>query len=471
METQGENRVDKFYVTTSIAYANAEPHIGYAQEVLAADVLARYHREIKKDKTFFLTGTDEHGFSVQKFAEKAGKEPREFVDELVEKFKGLHDLLNLSNDAFVRTTDPKHQKNVIEIWNKSLARGDIYKKSYRGLYCFGCEALLNPRELVDGRCPNHPNLVPDPVEEENWFFKLSSYRDKLLQLYNDNPEFVRPKERFNEIKSLVESGLEDVSVSRPKEKLSWGIEVPNDPTHVMYVWFDALTNYLYPRDWLPADLHIIGKDILRFHAALWPAMLMSAGYELPKQLFVHGFISVEGQKMSKTVGNVIKPEDLVEKFGVDGSRYLLLRELPFGSDSDFSWNRMQESYNANLANDLGNLLQRTIVMTKNYKVEIAKDAGVGCAQAGKLLEQLSFSDSLAEIWRIINDANRFIDQKKPWEIAKQGRREELVDILQSLHQRLYTVANSLIPYLPETAEKMKKQLGTLQPEPLFPRMV
>ncbi len=462
--------MSRFYVTTSILYLNAQPHIGFAQEVLAADVIARYHREIKGDETYFLTGTDEHGIKVFEAAQKANKEPKDFVDQLANQAQDMLKMLNISNDGFIRTTDPKHEAIVKEIWQKALQAGYIYKKQYQGLYCHGCEGPLKKHDLINGRCPIHPNLEPEDIKEENWFFKLSAFQEPLLDFYAKNADFIQPDSRFNEVKRFVEAGLEDISISRPKEKLSWGIEVPNDPSHVMYVWFDALINYLWPKNRWPADLHIVGKDIMRFHATLWPAMLMASGYELPTKIFVHGFISVEGQKMSKSLGNVILPKDMIERFGTEGTRHLLLRELPFQKDSDFSWAKMTARFNADLANDLGNLVQRVLTMTKNYQLKLPNREIPSLDEVWQNLESLQFDRALGLIWQQIMKANQTIDQTKPWELAKQGKTADLEKILADLHQTLSWVAEGLKPFLPETSQRMQTQIKSLEFEPLFPRL-
>ncbi len=470
--------MSKFYVTTSIAYINGEPHIGYGQEVLGADVIARYHRQ-KGDDTYFLTGADEHGFSVEMKAKEIGMEPGPFVESLLPKFLGLKEQLNLSYDYFIRTSSTEHKKTVVELWNKALENGYIYKKNYSAVYCVGCEAMLKKSELVDGKCPNHPSLTPEIVEEENWFFKLSEFQDQLLDYYEKNPTFVEPDFRFNEIKNLVKTGLDDVSISRPKEKLSWGIEVPNDPTHVMYVWFDALTNYLFPQQYWPADLHVIGKDILRFHAALWPAMLLAAGYtadQLPKRVHAHGFLTIDGQKISKTLGNVIKPRDLVDVFGIDATRYLMLRDLSFAGDSDFSWERMKERYNADLVNNLGNLLQRTISMIGRYKVvksklqSVNKDKKFALLDIKNEIEHLEYQDALRKVMDFCTAKNQYIAEKQPWVLDKEGKTAEVIEVLANVYFGLCDIAETLVPFMPETADKMKKQLESLEPEPLFARL-
>ncbi|MEI6498627.1 MAG: methionine--tRNA ligase [bacterium] len=468
--------MSKYFVTTSIAYINGEPHIGYGQECLGADVMARYHRQ-KGDDTFFLTGADEHGFSVQMKAAQAGMEPRPFVESLIGKFMRLKEQLNLSTDGYVRTTDHAHQANAKNIWMKAFDNGYIYKKSYSAVYCVGCESMLKKSDLVDGRCPNHPSLLPEIVEEENWFFRLSDFQEKLEEYFKLNPAFVQPNFRYNEIKKLLERGLEDVSISRPKEKLSWGIEVPNDANQVMYVWFDALTNYLFPKQYWPADLHVIGKDILRFHAALWPAMLMAAGYsfeQLPKKVHVHGFITVEGMKMSKTLGNVVKPQDLVDVFGIEATRYLMLRELSFIQDSDFSWDRMKERYNSDLVNNLGNLVQRTLSMIVKYDLQSEiinfKSKNHSKLEIDTEIEACDFVEALRKMIDFCTENNQLIAEKQPWALAKENKRDELIEVLGDVYHNIEIISERLVPFMPETAMKIDEQLKSFELEILFPRL-
>lgn len=481
-------------------YANAKPHIGHALELIQADVLARLHRQ-KGEKTFFLTGTDEHGIKVYRTAQKANKDIQDFCDGISQNVKDLKKTLNLSNDAFIRTSDPEHKKSAQALWK--LCEKDIYKKKYKGLYCVGCERFLTKRELVDGKCINH-NKEPELIEEENYFFKLSNYQDKLLDFYKKNPDFVIPEKRFNEIKSLVKEGLTDISVSRSKEKLPWGVPVPGDDTQVIYVWFDALTNYISALGWpkettnfktfWPANVHVIGKDINRFHTALWPAMLMSAGIELPKQVLVHGFINVDGQKLSKSLGTSIDPIELVKKYSVDAVRYYLLREIPATEDGNFSQTRFKERYNNDLANDLGNLLNRVLTMMNNDKIkpvkftkkyssvdELKKDYPQCYIFENKRYEEslknFRFDFALEEIWKVVAESNQLIDKEKPWELAKslslrkQGTdKKKLEFVLQNLHSRLDVISCLIEPFLPETGSKMREQLKTLKPEVLFPKI-
>ncbi|MEK7539643.1 MAG: methionine--tRNA ligase [Patescibacteria group bacterium] len=480
-----------YYITMAIAYANAKPHIGYALECLYTDVLARYFR-LQGREVFFLTGTDEHGQKIVRAAKNAGQQPKDFVDEMVLRFQALREVLNLSSDIFTRTTTPDHAAAAQDLWRRCLKTGDIYKKIFQGLYCVGCESFKTEKELVEGKCPDH-KVVPEMIEEENYFFRLSKYTNPLLELYTKNPNFVYPETKFNEIISLVrDEGLEDISISRSKDVLSWGVPVPDDPGQVMYVWFDALTVYLsgvgYPEgdwnNWWPANVQIVGKEINRFHSALWPAMLMSAGLELPNQVAVHGWITVDGQKMSKSIGNVLDPVALVEQYGVEPVRYFLLREIPFERDGDFSHRRFRDRYTADLANDLGNLLSRTTTMIEKYfagkldpKIQINPDIAVIHSEAhlkviSQLIETLRFDLALEKVWHILDEGNGLIEREKPWVLAKFDT-DRLHQVLYQLVIYLEAVATALTPFMPETAHKIQHALGQdviHKAEPLFPRL-
>ena len=462
----------KFYITTAIDYVNGRPHIGHALEKIQADVLARYHRQ-KGDEVFFLTGTDEHGVTNVRGAEKAGKDIKEFTNENSGYFRGLREVLNLSWDDFIRTSDQKrHWPGAQKLWMKLYDAGDLYKRKYRGFYCVGHEAFVTEKDLTDGKCRDHQK-EPEVVEEENWFFRLSKYTKEIESRIKSHELIVLPESRSNEILSLLEQGLEDVSFSRPRKDLSWGIPVPNDPEHTMYVWCDALTNYIsaigYGQDdnlfakWWPANVHIIGKDILRFHAAIWPGMLLSANLPLPRAIFVHGFITVDGQKMSKTVGNVIDPFALVEKYGRDPARYYLLREIPSGEDGDFSEQKFKERYNGELANGLGNLVARVVALAvklkdKNEKLKITikslkleRQIKETKENYGVAFEQFKLHEGLEAVWTLIHAADKYINEEKPWESEKPAVIGELLGLL-------LEIARLLEPFLPETAQKIKEQV-------------
>ncbi len=467
-----------FFVTTAIDYINAPPHIGHALEKVQADVMARYHRLLGED-VFFLTGSDEHGTKVEQAAKRASLRPQEFCDQMVKKFHLLKEKLNLSFDYYIRTTNPQHTRAAQNLWK--ACQKDIYNAKYSGYYCVGCEAYLTHSDLIDGKCPNH-GITPEIIKEENYFFRLSNYQKPLLKHFEENPNFVLPSTRYNEIYTLIKSGLEDISISRSTAKLRWGIPVPGDPKQVMYVWFDALTNYISAigysydvkkfRKWWPANVHVIGKDITRFHAILWPAMLMSAGLPLPKTIFVHGFITVGGQKMSKTLGNVIDPIKLVEKYGVDSVRYYLMREIPPTEDGDFTYERFEERYNADLANDLGNLLHRSIPIYEKYcegripypnedlSIDQALKKLIGSVEKNylELMTSYDFKGALEEIWKIVRQANKYIDETAPWSLAKKNSRR-LGTVLYNLAETIRIIAFLIWPFLPSAAETMLDQLG------------
>ena len=466
-------------MSTAIAYVNAAPHIGFALEVIQADVLARYHR-LKGDDTFYLTGVDEHGVKLFEAAKAAKMTSQDFVDQNAVKFQALKGVLNLSNDDFIRTTSGKHKNGAKKIWMEMFKKGDLYKSKYKGNYCVGCEAFIADKDLDEnGFCPNHKKR-PEVLEEENYFFKLSKYSDKIKHAIETDEMKVIPDSRKREILNLIgENGLNDVSFSRPKNVLPWGIDVPNDDSQVMYVWGDALTNYIsalgygneddtnFKKFW-PCNAHIIGKDILRFHAGVWIGMLMSAGIKLPKSICVHGFITSEGQKMSKSLGNVVDPLIYVDKYGVDALRYFLMREIPTTDDGDFSHKRFVEVYNSELANGLGNLVNRVVMMTERYlegKVPDKTDGdGVFDRIDGLLkryeaaVESFDLRVACETIYEMVDFGNKYIDDKKPWVMAKEGNKE-LSAVLYNLLEILRFIAVLLIPFVPKTAEKIFVQLG------------
>ena len=461
----------KFFVTTPIYYINDVPHIGHAYTTFAADILARYHRQ-KNDTTFFLTGTDENSQKTVLAAEKAKKDIGVYTDELASKWQETWKQLGISNDDFIRTTEERHKKIVLEIFKKINDNGDIYRGKYEGLYCVGHESFLKKDDLDEkGNCPDHKKK-PDYIVEENYFFKLSKYQSELLEWFEKNQSFVQPKERYNEVISFIKSGLQDISITRETQK--WGIPAPNDPKQVIYVWFDALINYISasPKKW-PADLHIIGKDILRFHAVIWPAMLISAGYELPKNIFAHGFFTVDGTKISKSLGNAIDPIKISEKYGTDALRYYLFKEIPFGNDGNFSLDRLEEVYNADLANGLGNLVSRVAKLAENsrFKFKETKFPETIYRKAQEqAFEELRFDLVLTNIWNTdLHPIDRHIEQEAPW--TRSG--SELERILQEDINDIRIIAKRLKPFLPETAEKIEKQFegpGIKSAAPLFPRI-
>jgi methionyl-tRNA synthetase len=468
----------KFYITTSIAYTNAGPHIGFALESIQADVLARYHR-ISGDDVFFLTGTDEHGIKVVKAAEKEGKTPIEFVDGISDKFRNLKEILNLSNDYFIRTTDRKlHWPAVQEIWSKIKDKGDIYKKKYKGFYCVGCEAFILKKDLVDGKCSIHQR-EPEIVEEENYFFRLSKYQEEIRKVIEKNEIVIIPEAKNNEMMTFVDQGLEDVSFSRSINNLTWGIPVPEDESQTIYVWADALTNYISAlgnkfKYYWPPDVHCVGKDIAKFHCLIWPGMLFSLGLPLPKKILIHGFINVAGQKMSKSLGNVVDPVELVKKYGTDAVRYFLLREMPTTQDGDFTYEKFEERYKADLAKGLGNLTARIITLANKLKIkkndeiesdlikQAIKEAQQECNNS---LQQLKFNDSLVAIWRLIGVCDKYIEQNKPWE-KSDNQKTVIKDLLAALNH----IANILEPFLPQTSAKILKQIKETKGEILFPQL-
>ena len=469
-----------YYITTPIYYVNDKPHIGHSYTTLACDALARFKRLDGYD-VMFLTGTDEHGQKVQKSAEEKGVDPQAFTDEVSQNFRDLSERLDFSNDSFIRTTEPRHGEACRELWRTLHANGDIYLGSYSGWYAVRDEAFYAESEIVDGKAPSGAPV--EWVEEPSYFFRLSAYQDKLLEHYGANPGFVAPESRMNEVKSFVSGGLEDLSVSRAS--FSWGVPVPDDGSHVMYVWLDALTNYLtavgYGQDggaetcalrW-PADLHMVGKDILRFHAVYWPAFLMSAGLELPKRVFAHGWWTNEGKKISKSLGNVIDPVELAGRYGLDQMRYFLLREVPFGNDGDFSHKAMVHRMNGDLANDLGNLCQRVLSMVaKNCggampappgspeKADRAMLARVDALLEGQRAhyESQMFHLALKEVWEAVGEANRYVDEMAPWALSKTDP-ARMAEVLWVLAEVIRQVAILVQPVMPAAAGAILDQVG------------
>lgn len=474
----------KFYVTTPIYYVNDFPHIGHSYTTIAADVLARWNR-LKGSEVFFLTGTDEHGAKIAEAAAHAEQTPKAFSDTISEGFKSAWKKLDISNDHFLRTTDPEHEKAVQFFLEKLFSSGNIYKSKYEGLYCVQCEKYLTAADLDEkGCCPDH-KLKPIVHSEENYFFKLSAYREKLLEIISDqnNPRHlaIYPIERKNEIIGKLKTGLEDISISRAK--LEWGIPLPFDPKQTVYVWVDALLNYITGlgyrensetfRKFWPADVQLMAKDILWFHSVIWPAMLLAAKLPTPKKIFAHGFFTINGQKMSKTLGNVIRPDSLIERFGVDASRYLALSLFPFGSDGDISWNALTEKYNSDLANNLGNLVSRTLTMIEKFSAGRIPSTGTGFSEisdnifneltgAEKYIENLEFSLFINSVQSAIDKTNRYIEITAPWKMAKENN-ANLAQVLFNIATNLKIITIFVLPFMPRTCGKIWELLGETKP--------
>ncbi len=472
----------KYYLHSAIPYVNAAPHIGHAQEFIYADVVQRHHR-LLGDNVLYLCGADENALKIVQAAEKAGQDPQAFCDLHQQEFLDLAKKLNITFDIWQRGTNENHFLSSQKLWELCAKAGDIYKKSYEGLYCVGCEMFYTPDELNEnGECFEHPGRKLDSVSEENYFFRLSKYQSFFEDLIETNKLNVIPDIRKNEVTSFIKRGLEDFSISRSIARAKgWGVPVPNDPSQIMYVWFDA-NNIYYSgiglgwdekqfRRWAPADLMVIGKGILRFHAVYWPAVLQSAGLPLPKELFVHGYLTVDGQKMSKTLGNVVDPIAMINKYGTDAVRYYLLREIPSYGDGDFSERRFKELYNADLANGLGNLVARVSKLALNVKCQISniKYEDVNTGEYKKALEEYRFHDALAFVWEKIKATDKFIDENQPWTLKS----EALADVLNVAIKNIIEVATLLQPFLPETEEKiitqfMKQPIQSMGS--LFPRI-
>ena len=451
----------KFYITTSIAYTNSTPHIGYAMELIQADVLARYHRQ-RGDDVWFLTGTDEHGAKIDRAAAAAGTTPQAFVDNLSKSFEDLKAILNLSNDQFIRTTDPEHKKAAQTLWK--ACQDDIYKADYEGDYCVDCETFYTSNDAPGGKCPVHGKAL-ERQKQVNYFFKLSKYSNQIRDLVQNDTLKIVPVSRKNEILALLERGLEDISISREKSQLTWGVPVPGDADQVMYVWFDALTNYIsalgYPdgakfKEFWPANYHIIGKDITRQHAAIWPGMLLSAGIPVPQAIYAHGWIELSGEKISKSKGNLIAPQEVIDKYGLDALRYYLLREIPSTSDGEFSWERIEATYNSDLANELGNLVQRVAVMSKRYldgKISEIPPHSHDVSNFELAMSELRFDKALEEIWMLVKGLNQYLEEEKPWAVAKTDM-DQVNEILHHAISDVLQIATLILPFMPATAEKI-----------------
>ena len=492
-------KMDKYYITTTLPYVNSDPHIGFALEIVQADVLAR-HRKLLGENIVFNYGTDEHGAKIYTKAQELGKDPQQYCDELAKVYKSLKDHLNLSTTNFVRTTDDHHIKAAQEFWIRCDKNGDIYKKNYKTKYCVGCELEKTDSELVDGKCPIHPNREIEIREEENYFFRFSKYQKILLNLYEKNPDFILPANRLKEIQTFVKNGLDDFSISRLKEKMPWGIAVPNDPKQVMYVWFDALINYISTIGW-PDDekkfndfwpgVQVAGKDNLRQQSAMWQAMLASAGLPFSKQIIIHGFLMFNGQKISKSLGNSVDPIELVKKYGADPVRYYLLSKVHPFEDSDFTYKKFEDAYNADLANGLGNLVARVAKMCENANISIKAISKTNAGVENKItfwipdpdlekrylkaINNFQFNDALSLIWEKISALDRKINDVKPWKYISNGNGSKEIEKFLQDDSILWirNIASTLQPFLPETAAKIEKQFAGPKinsAESLFPRI-
>jgi methionyl-tRNA synthetase len=464
--------VMRFYVTTPIYYVNSTPTLGHAYTTIAADILTRHHRQ-RGDETYFLTGVDEHADKVARVAAEQGLEPQEYADRIVGAWQELPRRLNAVNDFFIRTSDEGHKRFVQDFLQRIYDNGDVYQDVYAGWYCVGCEAFKTEAELVDGKCPDH-GTEPEWLEEKNWFFRLSAYQDRLLQLYDERPDFVLPSYRYNEARSFIAGGLRDFSISRATQ--TWGVPIPWDPEQVAYVWADALVNYRSALSYAPGEnlerfwpaVHLLAKDILRFHCVYWPALLLSAGEEPPKQLFVHGYLNFDNRKMSKSLGNVINPLELVDVYGVDAVRFYAARVTTFGQDGNVSLDDVRERYERELANDLGNLVSRSTAMIARYRdgaleqadAEAPWDADGLRARLVEALDRYDITGGLEEIWLAVRRLNQYVEESAPWQLAKdEARSDELTAVLYNLADGLTAIAVAVSPYLPESALRILEALG------------
>lgn len=445
---------NKFYITTPIYYVNSPPHVGSAYTTIAADVLARWNK-IQGKEVFFLTGTDEHGQKIQQIAEDSGLKPKEFVDDMTKKFKETFKQLNISNDNFIRTTDENHVKEVKKILQELYDKKFIYKGIYEAYYCIGCEQYKTKKELIEGKCPLHKK-EPQIIKEESYIFKLSNFQDKLLKLIKTDKYQISPQKRKNEVISFIKEGLQDIPISRLKSKVSWGIELPFDKDHTIYVWVDAFWNYItgldskknFDKFWSP-DIQLMANDILRVHATIWPALLLALDYELPKRLFVHGYFTIDGQKMSKSLGNVVSPLYLIDKYSVDTLRYYLMRKIVFGDDGDFSEENLKDSHNNELANKLGNLVLRVSTLAEKCSLEETTpiNSRSTITKTKKLLENLELDKALNEIFAFIDELNEYVQQKKPWETHDKK-------VLYQVVNGIKDITILLSPFMPETSKKI-----------------
>jgi methionyl-tRNA synthetase len=465
--------VMRFYATTPIYYVNSTPTLGHAYTTIAADILVRHHRQ-RGEETYFLTGVDEHADKVARVAAEQGLTPQEYADRIVVAWQDLPRRLNATNDFFIRTSDDGHKRFVHDFLQRIYDRGDVYQDVYAGWYCVGCEAFKTEEELVDGKCPIHDRPA-EWLEEKNWFFRLSAYQDRLLALYDERPDFVRPHFRYNEARSFIAGGLRDFSISRATQ--TWGVPIPWDTEQVAYVWADALVNYLSALSYAPGENlqrfwpdvhHLLAKDILRFHCVYWPALLISAGYEPPKQLFVHGYLNFDDRKMSKSLGNVIDPLELVDVYGADAVRFYAARATSFGHDGNVSVDDVRERYERELANDLGNLVSRTTAMIARYRGGTLTptekvppwDADVLRADLVALFDGYDITAALETVWQLVRRLNQYVEESAPWNLAKEETRSaELDDVLYNLADGLTSIAIAIFPYLPESAPRILAALG------------